>query len=306
MKNFVITVDTEGDNQWGTWKGEVTTTENARCIPRFQELCEAFGFKPVYLLTFEMALDSQLAIYLKRKMLAGQCEVGMHLHSWSSPPDHRLARYYKGNPYITEYPIEVMREKMDMLTKCISDHLEVCPTSHRAGRWASSPQMFEVLSELGYLVDCSVVSGWDASKLVGQTTAEGFDYRNYLKKAYWVNEQLLEVPMIVNNHHGFSGRTIRQKLGHLLKGKDTWLRPAVSNVSSMKKQLSHGATDYSMFMIHSTELMPGGSPYFCTAEDVEHEYEMMHALFEYAAQTHTGCTLKDYYLIKQNEREASD
>ena len=301
-KKFIITVDTEGDNQWRTWNGGVTTTENAKCIPHFQDTCESFGFKPVYLLTYEMALDRPLATYLKRKVLAGQCEIGMHLHAWSSPPAYPLARRYKGNPYITEYPDEVMFEKMGMLTSCISDHLEVTPVSHRAGRWASSQQMFQVLSELGYFVDCSVVSGWNASKIVGQTIAEGFDYRDCAKKAYWINEQLLEVPMIINRHHGFSGDTFRQKLGHLLKGRDRWLRPAQTDLAGMKWQLAHGADDYSMFMIHSTELMPGGSPYFGTSEEVEYEFEMIKSLFTEAAKTHTGCTLEQYYNEKRRQK----
>ena len=303
MKQFIITVDVEGDNQWRTWNGEVTTTENAKYIPHFQDICEEFGFKPVYLLTYEMAMDSQLAAFLKQRMHAGQCEIGMHLHSWSSPPEFPLERHYKGNPYITEYPMEVMREKMSLLTKCISDHLDVTPITHRAGRWASSPQMFQVLTELEYLIDCSVVSGWNASKLVGQTTAEGFDYRDRPKEAYWINEQLLEVPMIVNKHYGFSGKNIRQKLGHLLKGRDRWLRPAQTDVDGMKWQLMHGADDYSMFMIHSTELMPGGSPYFRTSEDVEYEFEMIKQLFEEAAKTHTGITLKDYRTAKLKQQK---
>ena len=41
-KFFIITIDTESDNQWDSSKNQ--TTENARFIPRFQELCEKYGF----------------------------------------------------------------------------------------------------------------------------------------------------------------------------------------------------------------------------------------------------------------------
>lgn len=303
MKYFVITVDVEGDNQWKTWNGEVVTTENARYIPRFQELCESFGFKPVYLLTYEMASDPKLVTYLRRKVQVGACEVGTHLHAWSSPPKFDLPRLYGGNPYITEYPKEVIREKMQMLTFHITENLGKKPTSHRAGRWASNQDVFDVLSQEGYLVDCSIVSGWDASGLCGQSISHGFDYSNATKKAYWLNDTLLEVPMIVNKHHGISGRTLRQRAGHLIKGRDIWLRPAITDIAGMKWQLAHGVDDYSMFMIHSTELLPGGSPYFSTAEEVEHEFQMIRSLFTEAAKTHTGCTLEQYYNEKRRQKQ---
>ncbi len=44
-KNFIITVDTEGDNQWNIYNGQDITTENANFIPRFQEMCEMLGVK---------------------------------------------------------------------------------------------------------------------------------------------------------------------------------------------------------------------------------------------------------------------
>lgn len=47
MKYFIITIDTEGDNLWTYKKGNQVGVENIKYIPRFQELCNKFGFKPV-------------------------------------------------------------------------------------------------------------------------------------------------------------------------------------------------------------------------------------------------------------------
>ena len=44
---FLITIDTEGDDIWGSHAN--VTTENARYLPRFQDLCRKHGFKPTYL-----------------------------------------------------------------------------------------------------------------------------------------------------------------------------------------------------------------------------------------------------------------
>jgi len=294
MKDFLITVDTEGDNQWELWKNAECSTENGKYIPRFQELCEEYGFKPVYLLTYEMIGDSTLAQYLKKKLLKGKCEIGTHLHAWNSPPYYALTRKFDGNPYITEYPDEIIYEKLRVLTNRITDVMEERPYSHRAGRWASSDSMFRALDEMGYLVDCSIVSGWDGRCNCGQTIGKGFDYRNYRKESFWITESILEVPMVVNKKYDGKGRNLRQKVCSIVRGRDVWLRPAVSDLESMKEHVQSDS-DYSMFMIHSTELMPGGSPYFSTAEDIEHEYGIIEAIFSYVAKNHKRATLSDYY-----------
>lgn len=53
-KPFLITIDTEGDNLWGRNAG-AATVRNAEHLPRFQELCGRFGFKPTHLTNREMA-----------------------------------------------------------------------------------------------------------------------------------------------------------------------------------------------------------------------------------------------------------
>src|SRR5882672_1914690 len=55
---FIITIDTEGDDQWTTSRGSrEITTRNAAYLPRFQSLCERFRFKPVYLANYEMVMS---------------------------------------------------------------------------------------------------------------------------------------------------------------------------------------------------------------------------------------------------------
>ena len=111
MKAFIITVDTEGDDLWHWKPGKEITTENTNYIPQFQELCEEYGFKPVYLTNYEMAMDDRWVSYSAQKAREGKCEIGMHLHAWNTPPEYDLENKYRGNPYITEYPDDVMEQK---------------------------------------------------------------------------------------------------------------------------------------------------------------------------------------------------
>ena len=87
-KYFLITIDTEGDNQWDYNHG--ISTENTAYLPPFQELCESFDFKPVWLTNYEMAMDDIYVDYMKEKQNRGLCEIGMHLHAWNNPPEYPL------------------------------------------------------------------------------------------------------------------------------------------------------------------------------------------------------------------------
>ncbi|VFS41716.1 lipopolysaccharide biosynthesis protein WalW [Enterobacter cancerogenus] len=66
---FIITIDTEGDNLWQNHR--VIKTENARYLARFQSLCERFGFKPVWLTNYEMAIEPVFIAFAKDVIARG-------------------------------------------------------------------------------------------------------------------------------------------------------------------------------------------------------------------------------------------
>lgn len=132
---FIITIDTEGDNLWQNH--DRITTENARYLPRFQQLCEKYGFKPVYLTNYEMASDPVYVEFAQDVIARGCGEVGMHLHAWNSPPEIPLTdNDWANKPYLIEYPAEVIQQKVDYMTHLLEDTFQTKMVSHRAGRWA--------------------------------------------------------------------------------------------------------------------------------------------------------------------------
>ena len=59
--------------------------------------------------------------------------------------------------------------------------------------------------------------------------------------------------------------------------------------------------DYLEFMIHSSEVMPNGSPYFITHEDIEKEYSTIQSIFDYVkSKGYYGVTLSEYYQLKNH------
>jgi len=300
-RSFLITVDTEGDNQWNIYRGENINTENAKAIPDFQKICCEYYLKPVYLVNYEMICNDYLASYLKEQLSDGLCEVGMHLHAWNSPPIYPIEDKYNGNAYITEYPPEIMLKKMEFLTDLIEERVGVRPISHRSGRWATNDALFEVLEKLGYEIDCSIVAGCNMSRLPGKSTPVGFDYSHALDRAYMINDTILEVPMSVRKKRTLRGLSVRNRIKNILIGKDVWLRPAMATAGEMKKHIEEKIgeeADYVEFMIHSSELIPCGSPYYQTKTEIERAYKDMRTVFEYAVENgFTGRTLIEYKAI---------
>ncbi|MGL5344210.1 MAG: polysaccharide deacetylase family protein [Plesiomonas sp.] len=313
---FIITIDTEGDNLWQN--SQSITTKNTHYLPRFQALCEKYGFKPVYLTNYEMASDPAYIEFARDVILRGQGEIGMHLHAWNNPPLVALSSDDMSHkPYLIEYPLDIIRAKVDCITKLLEDNFQTKMCSHRAGRWAFNGHYASLLLEYGYQVDCSVTPGVDWSKAKGNPLGQGgTDYRDFPHYAYFMdieqinkagNSSLLEVPMSTCLKYPGWFNQIRHAYNSL-RGKPKapsvcWLRPRGGNAAEMltvaKKYLAQGS-DYVEFMLHSSEFMPGGSPTFKTKQDIEQLYRDLEDIFAWLAPRMQGVTLAEYYQYKVN------
>ena len=301
MKYVIITVDTDGDNLWAWKDGEKITTENVRFIPRFQEICENYGYYPTYLTNYEMMMDDRWVSYGKEKQKQGLCEIGMHLHAWNTPPIIPLENRFGGKSYITEYSKEVIEKKVKTMAEGLAYRFECDVVSNRSGRWAINDYYLQIIREYGIKVDCSVTPGLDLSKIPGCSKNCGNDYSKYKQESFEIIEGLLEVPMTTMITRFPASGTAKQRLKTLIKGESLWLRPIIDDkklkyLSQKKLQ----TCDFVEFMIHSSELMPGGSPYFPNSESVEQLYKRIESLFHYySGMGMKGVTLTNYLNLKE-------
>ncbi|MEQ4924774.1 polysaccharide deacetylase family protein [Proteus hauseri] len=311
---FIITLDTEGDNLWEN-DSEITT-KNTHFLPRFQQLCESFNFKPVWLTNYEMVMDDAYIEFAKDVVARNTGEIGMHLHAWNSPPLAALTeddlRY---QPYLIEYPENQMREKIALMTHLLEDKLQTKMLSHRAGRWAFNEIYARLLVEFGYQVDCSVTPkvNWQFTK-GDPAQSGGTNYTHFPSHAYFMDLQdiskegsssLLEVPMSIQYKHSPLMNSIKQGYDKI-RGKQrapsvNWLRPKGGNAQQMievtKQSLAQG-NDHIEFMLHSSEFMPGGSPTFRTEKEIEGLYADLETLFSFLKDKVQGMTLAEYYQSK--------
>ena len=204
---LIVSIDTEGDDIWS--KPREITTRNADYLPRFQALCERFGFKPVYLANYEMAMSDAFVEFGREVLARGAGEIGMHLHAWNSPPIAPLtADDFRFQPYLIEYPEEVMREKIRTMTRLLEDRFDEAIVSHRAGRLGFDERYASILLDEGYRVDCSVSPCLDWRSTPGDPAGNGgTDYRDFPSRPYFFDPadiagDLFCAEFVISRGHG--------------------------------------------------------------------------------------------------------
>ena len=163
--------------------------------------------------------------------------------------------------------------------------------SHRAGRWAFNSTYARLLVEHGYLADCSVTPHVSWRKTMGNPNGNGgTDYTGFPSHPYFLDldsianagtSSLLEVPVTITKSKlsglapwVYSVRGIG-RLARDAQPEVSWIRPTGTNLKHMLQCVRTAVTDrraHIEFIIHSSELMPGGSPYFRTQESIESLY----------------------------------
>ena len=96
----------------------------------------------------------------------------------------------------------------------------------------------------------------------------------------------------------YSLRNVVGEFKRLIFGRSQWLRPDASlRLKPMLKLMDHESqkNQYLMFMIHSSELMPGGSPNFRDGKAIDELYSVVEGIFEKAVSLgYIGKTLREY------------
>lgn len=307
MQDFVITIDTEGDNLWA--KPREIKTENARYLPRFQALCERHGLKTTYLVNFEMAQCPAFQEFGRDLLRRNAGEIGMHLHAWNSPPIEPLTDDDgQCQPYLIEYPDGVMRSKIHYMTRLLEDTFQMKPVSHRAGRWAFDERYARMLLEEGYRVDCSVTPYVSWAQNPGCPAGRGgINYQDFQVAPYYLdptnikmpaNKGLIEVPVTIHRQTTLKN-FVKRGLNTLLGFAKTWpydvdwLRPNGTNRHAMAEILAKNDATVMVFMLHSSELMPGGSPYFTTEDSIQRLFGDMEVLFTAVGERFRSRLLKE-------------
>lgn len=282
----MVTIDTECDSsRWDS--GNSGSFSNMDAVPMFQEVFNRHGVKPTYLVTYQAAKNGRCLDTLGPIKKKGKCEVGAHLHPWTTPPammkevtmSNRLGSGDK-------------RRKLDALTEAVESSFGK-PRAFRAGRYGMDGEMLRLLEEMGYLVDTSVTPNvsW---RIIGGPSFVGAPLEPYYPDTKDIRREggssVLEIPITIRltrNVPGLAGRMYSEALGMPggsiggLKGRvlrkvkfagPVWLRPTYYGTEDMISLCDRVIDEDSPvlnMMFHSNEMAPGTSPFNKTERDVE-------------------------------------
>jgi polysaccharide deacetylase len=293
---ILVGVDTEADDQWSRGGRDRLTVRNAERLPALQALCEEYGVRPTYVVTHEMATREESRGILRDLARSGRCEIGTHLHPWSSPPfrpEDLAAHTYPHN-----LPPELLDRQITELTQVIESGIGVRPTTYRAGRNGFDGRTLPILERLGYTVDTSVDPLFNERRKGGPAFAGA--PRHPYHPAYEDvrrpgTSRVLEIPITSATEPGLP-KALEAAYASLpaipwrgalkrLGVRPVWLRPSYTPRDRMLAFASRLAAEGAPCLnviFHSSELLPGGSPYTPDAASVDRFLADLRALLEHA------------------------
>lgn len=271
----LVGIDTEADDQWSAAGRERREVENAERLPELQALFDSFGVRPSYVVTYEMATREKSSRILRELLRSGRCEIGAHLHPWSSPPFR--PEDLRAHSYPHNLPAELLERQLAELTAVIEEKLGARPTSYRAGRNGFDGKSLPILERLGYTVDTSVDPLFNERRKGGMLFAGAplIPYHpDYVDVRRPGRSKILEVPISAATLPALPKplealyaalpaipyRGAIKRLGL----RPVWLRPSYTSLSDMlafASRLAAARVPCFNIIFHSSELLPGGSPY---------------------------------------------
>jgi hypothetical protein len=156
LKYLVISVDVEAD--W--FRKELNSLTSMQGLFFLQDAAAKYGIPLTYLVTYECATREEAIRAIRPCLDAGLCEIGHHLHVWSTPPFENVNEHGVDTKWIDSVQPELSDDIFAQKMRCVHDavvkNYGVVPTSHRAGRWALDRRTINWLEQNHYTVDTSV------------------------------------------------------------------------------------------------------------------------------------------------------
>jgi hypothetical protein len=276
-----ITIDTEED-QWGEYNPAGATVENVLRMKPLQELFDAYGAVPTYLVNFPVVNNREACSWIKSVYARGRCGIGTHCHPWNTPPFHEAIS--ERHSMMCNLPRELILEKLRRLHRAIEQNLGVSPVCFRAGRWGFGAIVADCIVELGYRVDSSVTPFYDWSGSGGpdfsEAPAENYSFHPCDILSPVPGGEIVEIPPTIGFLQSDFRRcaSIRKVIRKSVLGKwhvlgildklrlvnFRWLSPELSSGSDMvllgKSFIRKGHCSLNM-SFHSSSMLPGKSPY---------------------------------------------
>jgi hypothetical protein len=188
---LVVVIDTEEEFDWSApFDPASTSVLNIGLQPLAQGIFDTHGVVPTYVVDYPVASTPASVAVLQAFIAEGRCEIGAHLHPWVTPPPGGpvdVRHSYPGN-----LPPAIERQKLTALTDTITASFGTRPIVYKAGRYGIGTATPDILRELNYKVDISVVPHTDFS------ADGGPDFSDAPAVPFMIADGLCELPLSVH------------------------------------------------------------------------------------------------------------
>ncbi|HTE06604.1 MAG TPA: polysaccharide deacetylase family protein [Planctomycetota bacterium] len=217
---LIVLIDAEEEFDWdGGFRREHTGVSAMAHVHRAQEIFDAYGIVPTYVVDFPVASQRQGSEPLAEIAASGRAVIGAHLHPWVTPPfDEEVC---PRNSFPGNLPRELEAAKLASTISAIERAFGAPPRVYQAGRYGLGPHTHALLESLGFEVDFSICPPFD------YTAEGGPDYSRWTTDPYWfgAERRLLGIPL-TGGYTGLLSRAPRgggsSGAGGLPHGLHTW------------------------------------------------------------------------------------
>ena len=285
-----VVVDAEEDFDWSRpVRGVDHSTACMRGIVDLNEIVAAYGARPTYLLTYPVIEDPDAVITLRRQHARGECDLGVQLHHWVTPPF----------PDASDSDNAVEEAKLLVLMARFQERFGFAPVMFRAGRYRLSGATTGLLEKHGFLIDTSIAPRTDFAQQGGP------DFSAYDCGPFWfgASRAMLEMPLC-RSLIGWCGDAapclyrattgaragewrMPAVLSRLRCAERITLSPEGNDAAAMGRFLGHRcARGQQVFSLsfHSSSLMPGRNPYVRSKADLHVFYDRLSAALDMMAR----------------------
>jgi hypothetical protein len=281
---FVVTVDTEEEWDWFSgYPTGPTQTANIHRLAEFQDICERLGAAVTYFVNHAVLgspAAREVILKLSRRPLV---EIGLHIHPWNTPPLQPVEKVPTRDSFLHNLPAELAIAKLNASYDTFRDS-GLTPVSFRGGRYSTGSFIQTWLRKKGFVADASILpyTRWT------DDGSPDYHLRGPNPVRLPGKEPLWEIPLslaFTRRPFGFWNRLlsiaekpplrylrlvgIMQKLGVFRKSWLNFENPFWEGMRALIRSLCRDRVPYLCFTVHSSSLLPGGSPYATCPADVD-------------------------------------
>ena len=284
----IVSLDVEEEGLFsGNYAASGCGVRNVALLRRLAPLTLELGFPLTLFCAHAVFADAEACGHLAWMRDHCGAEIAAHLHHWSTPPLDARHDPHTPPERTDRLPRDLLRRRLHTLLEAGRAFQSAPLTSFRMGRWDLKAAIRPLLAEAGITLDSSVCPL--------RTFRHGPDHFLAPADPWWPEDTpgLLESPItqiplsrtLARAWHALVGQRWADAFHFwgALSANPVWHAPAVMR-AAVRLHRARGGKVLHLFL-HSSELLPGGSPHVPDQQAADALYGKLYAFLRWLGET---------------------